>query len=567
MEKADFKNYSMRVLKTDREKLMISLPFLARALYELTPEPDSEEIAGYGTDGRRFFFESERLVRDFLSSDTDTSLLYLHSVIHCLYMHPFFAASHKNPVLWDLSCDISTWDIAISMGFPAESELKETLSQIRDKTGLLSAQNIYRQLRKSLSSGEIDNSRVESLSGLFKVDSHEAWRNIEESRSPDKNGNGKNGGKKEGSEDDDDKSESENERERRNSGSGESGNPSESERKDNESGNPSENRRKMSQGDDPSESERKNSEGEEPSESQGKGKASADGKSENEDMGEGEAAEGDGYNGNGIGDVGGNNNVSDANDSGKSQDMRDLLERWRDIATHAEVGLEMELSRRKSRGDAAGNALEALRNIERENLDYSEFLKKFACLEERMQVDLDSFDYNYYTYGLELYGDMPLIEPLEYKEKHTIRDFVIAIDTSGSCDSDLVRKFLIKTYDILMQTEIFDSTLNVHILQCDAEIQEDKEIHSAAELSEYAENMVIRGRGGTDFRPVFERIRVLRESGELRNLRGLIYFTDGYGIFPNKPTDYKTAFAIAEANQRMTVPPWALKVYIEEEGL
>ena len=526
MEKADFKNYSMRVLKTDREKLMISLPFLARALYELTPEPDSEEIAGYGTDGRRFFFESERLVRDFLSSDTDTSLLYLHSVIHCLYMHPFFAASHKNPVLWDLSCDISTWDIAISMGFPAESELKETLSQIRDKTGLLSAQNIYRQLRKSLSSGEINNSRVESLSGLFKVDSHEAWRNIEGSRSPDENGNGKNGGKKEGSEDEDDKGESE--------------------RKNNE---------------------RKNSEGEDTSESQGKGKASEDGNSENEGMGEGEAAEGDGYNGNGIGDVGGNNNVSDANDSGKSQDMRDLLERWRDIATHAEVGLEMELSRRKSRGDAAGNALEALRNIERENLDYSEFLKKFACLEERMQVDLDSFDYNYYTYGLELYGDMPLIEPLEYKEKHTIRDFVIAIDTSGSCDSDLVRKFLIKTYDILMQTEIFDSTLNVHILQCDAEIQEDKEIHSAAELSEYAENMVIRGRGGTDFRPVFERIRVLRESGELRNLRGLIYFTDGYGIFPNKPTDYKTAFAFAEANQRMTVPPWALKVYIEEEGL
>lgn len=39
---------------------------------------------------------------------------------------------------------------------------------------------------------------------------------------------------------------------------------------------------------------------------------------------------------------------------------------------------------------------------------------------------------------------MLLIEPLEYKEDKVIKDFVIAIDTSGSCAGELVKKFLNK---------------------------------------------------------------------------------------------------------------------------
>lgn len=37
-------------------------------------------------------------------------------------------------------------------------------------------------------------------------------------------------------------------------------------------------------------------------------------------------------------------------------------------------------------------------------------------LKEEMQVDMDSFDPIYYHLGTELYGNMPLIEPLETKE-------------------------------------------------------------------------------------------------------------------------------------------------------
>ena len=66
-----------------------------------------------------------------------------------------------------------------------------------------------------------------------------------------------------------------------------------------------------------------------------------------------------------------------------------------------------------------------------------------------MRINDDEYDYIFYTYGLRQYKNMPLIEPLEYKEVKRIREFVIAIDTSGSTSGELVQRFMQKTYNIL----------------------------------------------------------------------------------------------------------------------
>ena len=55
-----------------------------------------------------------------------------------------------------------------------------------------------------------------------------------------------------------------------------------------------------------------------------------------------------------------------------------------------------------------------------------------------MKINDDEFDYIFYTYGLRLYKDMPLIEPPEYKEVKTIREVVIAIGTSGPTSGEPV---------------------------------------------------------------------------------------------------------------------------------
>ena len=69
-------------------------------------------------------------------------------------------------------------------------------------------------------------------------------------------------------------------------------------------------------------------------------------------------------------------------------------------------------------------------------------MQKFAVTREEVRIDPDSFDYGYYNYSMQLYKNMPLIEELEYREARKIHDFVIAVDTSGSCSGELVRRFL-----------------------------------------------------------------------------------------------------------------------------
>ena len=242
-----------------------------------------------------------------------------------------------------------------------------------------------------------------------------------------------------------------------------------------------------------------------------------------------------------------------------------FLLNWTDIALRMQTELEMFV---KIRGTEAGLLTQNLREVNRERYDYTEFLKKFAVRGEVMKLDPDEFDYNFYTYGLQLYGNMPLIEPLEYREVKRIREFVIAIDTSGSTSGELVQTFVQKTYNILKSTESFFTRINVHIIQCDTVIQEDVKITTQEEFDAYLKEMKLHGLGGTDFRPVFGYVNAMVDNGEFENLKGLIYFTDGYGVFPQKKPPYDTAFVfIEESYNNYDVPSWAMKLVLREEEI
>lgn len=77
--------------------------------------------------------------------------------------------------------------------------------------------------------------------------------------------------------------------------------------------------------------------------------------------------------------------------------------------------------------------------------------------------------------------------------------------------------------------------------------------------------MEIKGRGGTDFRPVFRYVNHMLKDRQFRDLRGLLYFTDGNGIFPKKKPSYDTAFIFTDDQEDVQVPDWAMKVEFSEE--
>lgn len=253
--------------------------------------------------------------------------------------------------------------------------------------------------------------------------------------------------------------------------------------------------------------------------------------------------------------------------AGALQKQQALADQWENISRHVQMALE---TFGRQPGVEAGGLVQDLRALNRERYDYRTFLRRFAELHEVMKVNDDEFDYIFYTYGLDLYGNVPLIEPLEYKEDRRIREFAIVIDTSGSTAGDLVQTFLQKTYNILNSTETFASRIKLRIIQCDVIVQESVLVTSQDEFDAYIKNFRIKGQGGTDFRPAFAHVNELVQSGELSRLKGLIYFTDGYGVYPKKKPDYDAAFVFVRQNdydEPPAVPPWAIKLVLDEEDV
>lgn len=126
------------------------------------------------------------------------------------------------------------------------------------------------------------------------------------------------------------------------------------------------------------------------------------------------------------------------------------------------------------------------------------------------------------------------MEPLETKEVKKIYEFVIALDTSYSIDEALAKRFVSNTYSILSTSNMFYKTCKVHIIQCDDRIRKDDVVSNQNEMDILLNSFTLVGGSNTDFRPVFSYVNDLIDGHAFQNLCGLLYFTDGKGIYPKK---------------------------------
>ena len=238
---------------------------------------------------------------------------------------------------------------------------------------------------------------------------------------------------------------------------------------------------------------------------------------------------------------------------------------WRDVARRMQVDMET-FARRQ--GDKAQAMMQNLREVNRVNFDYAGFLQKFASRGEVMKTDSEEFDYIFYTYGMSLYKNMPLIEPLEFKEKKAVRDFVVAVDLCGAISVVQAKRFLRKVFEVFKANETASLKMRLHFLTCAGGDPEYTFIESQEDLEGFLAGLRSHYRQEADFRPVFVWTQDMLSRREFRNLKGLLYFTDGQGAFPPSKPNHEAAFVFVNDDYSTPdVPPWAVRLVLQGDEL
>lgn len=537
------------VLGMSRQTLLMKMRFFEQAFLRLPPEVDFETTLS--TDGKTLRFNPLHLLGRYIEDEALVPRDYLHCILHCVFQHPY-VGKLVNKELWSLACDIAVESIINSLQIDEIRTVRQwqqadILAGLENELGLLSAERVYRWLLQA----EFSQNELADLRSRFEADAHPWYP-------PSGDSNDTASG--ETSDEDDDVEDTDEEDESAQTVPAEDGEDAdESQRNIGDA----EQSPESAEGDD---SQGAADEGED-QESEQVGRATTP-----EEDDEGEEAEALSDEDGAGGDDDEEAAVPDDEDGDEDDDEEGVgsgdeeqQNIWKEIAERMEVELQTFSA---EHGSNPGMLLQAVAALNREHYDYEEFLRHFSVMGEVMQVNDDEFDYIYYTYGLKLYENMPLIEPLEYKEVKRVREFVVAIDTSASVQGDLVQRFVNKTFNILKQAENYFTEVKLVVIQCDTQITESVTLTNQREVDDYLEHMELKGFGGTDFRPVFKYVDKLVDEHFFTDLRGLIYFTDGYGDFPARMPSYEAAFIfLDDGRSNPKVPSWAMRVLLDEEDL
>lgn len=566
-----------RILNQSRYELSLSMRHLARALDRLPYEMDFN-TQRMGTEGERIHFHPEFIFQLFMESPQKLNRLYMHSLLHCLFRH-MFKNEDKKEELWNMACDIHVEYVLDSLDVdllkrPAGEYRENTFQRLEEKIKTLSAERIYQYLEEA----DLDYDAWERLEREFYKDDHVFWKVIDREDAPGEEGEGDGDGAPLPMPEDFTPNESSSQdskpSEDTSAQNGASSDGESKEEKNQEAGNQEpENRGSENQGAENQESENREAENQESKYQESKSSDKGEGKGNSGEDSQGEGKQEDSQSGNSSGKKQEERKKAE-NRKPTEQEQREereakqkrdeLSKEWEDISKRTEQEIEHSS---KEKQEEQGSLAWFLRLEQKKYTDFRDFLRRLSVDREEMEVDLDSFDYGYYYYGLEQYGNMPLIEENEYREGRKLQELVIAIDTSHSTKGEMVKGFLEETAGILKQKDAFFQKVKVHILECDDELRKDICLENVEDLEQYSKNFAVKGGYGTDFRPVFRYVSDLQKRGELKNLKGLMYFTDGKGRYPKEAPPYVTAFVFPKGEDidDDNVPFWAMKLYQREK--
>lgn len=512
----------LRILQHARDSLLVSLRFMEPAFSRLSFK--EAKGPGYRIDGAALWFGPEHVVARYAEDAGQPLRDYLHMVLHCVFRHQFAGEMFAAPQ-WDLACDIAVEACIEDLGLPAletqaAAAQRSVLARFQDELPFITAETVYYRLMEL----NVPLDQLLAMRQPFFVDDHGNWmRGTKRPQPPSQDGEDQDGGQ---GETPDSKSHDVT--------------PPSNATLDQDDEAPA----GMAAVDDALAQLLVK-----------KAIDSAQMRAETQDSEGGFAAPDLVF-------------ASRPTDQKERRVMPDevfdesIQTAWQEISLKLDVALDDFVQLWGAHG---GGFSMALKRANLPRVDYADFLRRFVSQNEAVQINDDEFDYLFYCYGLELYGNMPLVEPLEYVESGKIKDFVIAVDTSASTKGEVVRAFMERTYDILSSTGKFAESMNLYLVQCDAQIQDIAHLTCRDDLERYMDALEVKGMGGTDFRPVFAYVDDLVAQGKLPNLKGVLYFTDGQGAFPRTKPPYDVAFVLSdeEAMADPDIPAWAMRVQLD----
>ncbi|MGY2463224.1 vWA domain-containing protein [Vreelandella sulfidaeris] len=183
-------------------------------------------------------------------------------------------------------------------------------------------------------------------------------------------------------------------------------------------------------------------------------------------------------------------------------------------------------------------------NIAKPQVNWRTALHDFLLHRSGCQLTWNRLNRRYLAQGLYLPG-----------RQGKALSLMLAIDTSGSTQRQLPL-FIAELQALLTCVEYVE----IHLIECDADIQRERIINHVQELheigSDNGDGLTLRGGGGTDFRPVFERANDIMSEC-------LLFFTDGFGRTPETVPNFPVLWVITEDGK---VPAsWGQVVRLEDE--
>ncbi|MEM2900846.1 MAG: VWA-like domain-containing protein [Thermoplasmata archaeon] len=228
-------------------------------------------------------------------------------------------------------------------------------------------------------------------------------------------------------------------------------------------------------------------------------------------------------------------------DNEKRKQTKRNEEQERKLAKQWEENLLRSIYYSKQRGEQPDYIQIYVNKILNPQLPWQLILDQF--LGETLRDDYNERlpDRRLYTLGI-IYPDL---------ETENMKNIIIAVDTSGSISEGEIQEFLSEIQEILFVRGV----MSVRLIGCDAKIHYD-------EILNYGENVpnIWTGRGGTDFRPVFERIE--KETILERKPACLLYFTDLFGEFPVETPSFPVLWITKTKTKK---PPFGNVLYLSSE--